>query len=326
MKTNSIENYQKEISELKKDSQKKERKIKDLKKEDDIYKSIFETNKAIKLLIDPETGKIIKANSAASNFYGYSVSEMKKMKITDINILPEKQVHIDMKKAIEEKKLFFQFKHRLASGEIRDVEVFSGPVTIQGKRLLYSIIHDVTKKKKAQREMKIMASVATELVKMQSLDEIYKYTAETIYKLLNENCIVTVVDYNFKDNSWHMQHISGLGKNLTEVSEMLGLDLNKLSGKISTQYYQKVTSGKLEEIEFDLPGLLNNRFTARMGNKLRKMLSLDKIFCITFKQNDEVYGNVTIISNKSTPKIEANLIETFVAQVSLFIQKKLAED
>jgi PAS domain S-box-containing protein len=37
----------------------------------------------------------------------------------------------------------------LAKGEIVDVEVFSGPITLNGKRLLYSIVHDITERKQA---------------------------------------------------------------------------------------------------------------------------------------------------------------------------------
>ncbi len=46
----------------------------------------------------------------------------------------------------------FNFSHRLANGNIRDVEVYSGPIVIQGKQHLYSIIHDVTERKKMEKE------------------------------------------------------------------------------------------------------------------------------------------------------------------------------
>jgi ATP/maltotriose-dependent transcriptional regulator MalT len=55
-----------------------------------------------------------------------------------------------MKRAKAEKRRTFYFKHRLASGKIRDVEVYSGPIKVYGRELLYSIIHDVTKRKQAE--------------------------------------------------------------------------------------------------------------------------------------------------------------------------------
>jgi len=49
-----------------------------------------------------------------------------------------------------EKRRIFYFKHRLASGKIRDVEVYSGPIKVYDRELLYSIIHDITKRKQAE--------------------------------------------------------------------------------------------------------------------------------------------------------------------------------
>lgn len=38
--------------------------------------------------------------------------------------------------------MFFKFKHRLSNGEIRDVEVYSGPINLNNQELLFSVVHD----------------------------------------------------------------------------------------------------------------------------------------------------------------------------------------
>ncbi|MBT4287438.1 MAG: PAS domain S-box protein, partial [Bacteroidetes bacterium] len=53
-----------------------------------------------------------------------------------------------------EKRKAFNFQHRLASGQVRDVEVYSGPIVDQGKTLLYSIIHDISKRKQNENKLK----------------------------------------------------------------------------------------------------------------------------------------------------------------------------
>jgi PAS domain S-box-containing protein len=119
----------------------------------DIHRQIFERNLAMQLLIDPETGWIVEANPAACAFYGYTREELIKRKITDINSLPVSEVHVAMGQATGERKNTFRFRHRLATGEVRDVEVHSGPIEVDGRRLLYSIIHDVTESERAQAEL-----------------------------------------------------------------------------------------------------------------------------------------------------------------------------
>ncbi len=108
------------------------------------YHQMFETNQAIKLVIDPRNGSIIEANQSAIKFYGYSKEKLLTLKITDINTLSSSQVKEEMLKAKNEERLYFNFKHRLASGEIRDVEVYSGPIETPEGILLYSIIHDIS--------------------------------------------------------------------------------------------------------------------------------------------------------------------------------------
>ena len=119
----------------------------------DIHRQIFEKNLAVQLLIDPDTGRIVEANPAACAFYGYAREELIQRKITDINSLPVSEVHAAMGQANGERRNTFRFRHRLATGEIRDVEVHSGPIEVDGRRLLYSIVHDVTDSERAQAEL-----------------------------------------------------------------------------------------------------------------------------------------------------------------------------
>jgi two-component system, chemotaxis family, sensor kinase Cph1 len=113
------------------------------------YREIFFNNHTVMILIDPTNLKIIDANSAAIDFYGYSREELLKMKISDINMLEEGLVKQEMQKAISKQKNNFLFKHRLSNGKVRDVQVYSGLTNYKGKKVLYSIIHDITEHKEA---------------------------------------------------------------------------------------------------------------------------------------------------------------------------------
>ncbi len=117
------------------------------------YRSLFQDNHAVMLLIDPATGDIVDANPAACAFYGFSRQELTARKITEINTLSPEQVFAEMELAKEDKRRQFHFRHRLAGGEVRDVEVFSGPLRLQGQDLLYSIIHDITARVQAEEAL-----------------------------------------------------------------------------------------------------------------------------------------------------------------------------
>ena len=117
------------------------------------YHQMFDRSLAVQLLIDPDDGRILDANPAAAEFYGYPRDVLQTMHIQEINILTPEEVQAEMERAASENKKHFQFRHRLASGEIRDVEAHSSPINIQGKTLLYSIIHDISDRVRAENAL-----------------------------------------------------------------------------------------------------------------------------------------------------------------------------
>ncbi|MGO9139356.1 MAG: PAS domain S-box protein [Syntrophales bacterium] len=121
-----------------------------LRRSEERYRSIFQRSHATTLLIDPNTGEIVDANTAACMYYGHTLAELKEMKITDINSLTREQVFEEMELAKTERRNHFVFSHRLANGEVRPVEVFSGPIELDGRHLLYSIVHDITERRRAE--------------------------------------------------------------------------------------------------------------------------------------------------------------------------------
>ncbi len=120
---------------------------------DERFRLIFEHHDAVMLLVEPEFGAIVDVNEAAARFYGYSRTQLCAMHITDINTLPPEQVAAERQRAKREKRNVFLFPHQLANGDIRTVEVHSSPVEVRGRLLLFSIVHDVTDRKKAEEEL-----------------------------------------------------------------------------------------------------------------------------------------------------------------------------
>ncbi|MEQ8351564.1 MAG: response regulator [Leptospiraceae bacterium] len=114
---------------------------------------VFRKNKAVQLLLEPATGRIIDANEAAIQFYGYEREELLKKTVIDINTATREEILAAMERARTAGQSHFDFRHQLKNGEIRDVEVYSGPLDFQGKTFLYSIVHDVTVRKQLEKEL-----------------------------------------------------------------------------------------------------------------------------------------------------------------------------
>lgn len=108
------------------------------------YFELFNEHSSIMLIIEVETGKIEFSNIAAQKFYGYSKVKLESMTIQEINILTPEEIEQERIAAYEEVRNHFVFKHRLASGEIRTVEVFSSPYVMENQAVVFSVIYDIT--------------------------------------------------------------------------------------------------------------------------------------------------------------------------------------
>ena len=125
-----------------------------LRESEEQYSALFSNSYSVSLLIDPETGRIVEANDAAVQYYGYPRERLLAMGIYDLNRLPEEKVVNNLVRAKGAKARHFQSVHYLAGGEKRYVEIYSGPIPVRGKPLFYSIIHDITDRKIAEAELK----------------------------------------------------------------------------------------------------------------------------------------------------------------------------
>jgi PAS domain S-box-containing protein len=136
-----------------KEEAKRKKAEKTLQESEEKFRRIFEDHSAVKLLIDPEGGNIIDANKSAADYYGWDRSELKQMNIRQLNLLPPDEVKRNIEAVLSENRTQFETRNNLKNGSERDVEVFSSKIKIGSRVVLHSIIHDITERKKAEKEL-----------------------------------------------------------------------------------------------------------------------------------------------------------------------------
>jgi len=126
----------------------------DLETSLELSRGLFENSPAVKLLVDPDSLCLVDANPAASRFYGWQREHMAGMPLERINVAPRELIAANVSKAMGGDFPPLNAAHRLASGEVRDVVIYSGPVHHGGKALLQSVIQDVTEREESRRELR----------------------------------------------------------------------------------------------------------------------------------------------------------------------------
>ncbi|MDZ4252424.1 MAG: PAS domain S-box protein, partial [Sulfuritalea sp.] len=117
------------------------------------YHSLFDSSHAVMLIIDPDSRAIVAANPAASDFYGWTREQLQGMNLAQINTLSLPELDAAVMRVLGRQQRSFEVRHRLADGSIRDVEVFSAPIRVGDRHLLYSIVHDISERKRAETHL-----------------------------------------------------------------------------------------------------------------------------------------------------------------------------
>jgi len=122
------------------------------------------------LMIEPDSGAILDANAAAQSFYGYDRATLRSMAVQDLNQLTPAQVQAERQLAKKEDRNFFIFRHALADGSIRTVEVHSTPLAFRGRPALLSIVHDISADRERQEELWHYKNRLEEMVDVKSAE------------------------------------------------------------------------------------------------------------------------------------------------------------
>ena len=118
------------------------------------YRQMFESHSSMQWLVDPKTQRLVDVNPAAANFYGYTREQMRQMNVPDLNILSPQEISTRLSQAKSNQRDYFMVPHRLASGEIRQMEIHSGPINVRGRPLIYAILHDITERLQAEESLR----------------------------------------------------------------------------------------------------------------------------------------------------------------------------
>lgn len=116
-----------------------------LKQSEKQFKDVFALNEAVMFMYDPESLQMVDVNNAALRFYGYERDAFLKLKLSDIKD-SNSEIDEDIALIVTKTKNHFNFKHRLANGQVKEVEIFATTLEVNGKPLVCSIIQDITER------------------------------------------------------------------------------------------------------------------------------------------------------------------------------------
>ncbi|MBD3226736.1 MAG: PAS domain S-box protein, partial [Candidatus Lokiarchaeota archaeon] len=144
---------------------------KKLRESEEKYRSLFENAPYSIFLIDMQ-GKILDCNQATIDLFGYSKGEIIGSSHRELKIHPEEKINSFIERFVKlikgkdvepiETKLYTKNQN------LKWVQIRSSLIQIGGKYLIQTIIQDIEKRKKAERELKGLNKLKSDLLKRTS--------------------------------------------------------------------------------------------------------------------------------------------------------------
>ncbi len=126
-------------------------------------RTVFEQSPDGILVIDMN-GNFIEFNEATHRQLGYSREEFERLRISDIDpIQSPEEIQANIKEVLDRGRAEFEVKHRAKGGEIRDVHVITQAFVLAGRTFFHTIWRDVTEYRRAEEEIRFLASIIENL-------------------------------------------------------------------------------------------------------------------------------------------------------------------
>ena len=180
--------------------------------------------------------------------------------------------------------------------------------------------------RKIEKELHKMSETAIEVAFLPQKEDIYSYIGTKIKEYIGTGIVgVNSIDEN--KSTLYVKTIVGINKRMMKIiQEELGIELSNftLSG-VYKQAIKELTRGRLVKVKGGIYNVFFKNFPKKICEKLEQLLGISEIYSIGLRRKGALFGNVTIITYKNT-QLNKEIIETFVNQMSVVLERKYAEE
>ena len=216
------------------------------------YRAAFEENASIKLLVDPKDGRIVDANEAAVSFYGYARAQLLDLRLSQLNGMRTEDFDRFFAQARAGQDQHAVLKQRLADGQTRRVEAYTGSIAEDERALLFCVIHDISERHATEQKLKLAASM-------------FAHTHEGIFycdadgRILDVNDAYTrLTGYKREEVLGHDYHVLEASRHRAEATATIWNAL-RADGNWRGEFWIRSKSGGIFVVLLDLSAITDDQ-------------------------------------------------------------------
>jgi PAS domain S-box-containing protein len=231
--------------------------------------------------------------------------------------------------ASQQKVLSFENRYRCKDGTYRWLQWNSAPAG----DLIYAAARDITERKRAEEEavqhvknMEYLSETAMGFVELPAEKDIYWFIGEKLRQLTGDAIYVSVNAYDQKTRKIEGRALLADDQHIQAILKTLGTDVRGMSFTLSEEAWDGLISGKLVRVPGGIYELFLGELPKAACDALEKLAGIGDIFAMGFASKGDLYGNAIIIMPEGSQLSNRDVVETFLRQAGVALQRKLAEE
>ena len=275
-------------------------------------------------------------NKARADFLGMPKANLEGRNIRDISITKEADVCIAGNSEVFDKKKQTRTEQwvRNGKGEERLLSIIRTPKLDEKGEVEYVICaaEDITERKKAEEEEKRhrkrienLSKTAMRFVEFSPDEDIYSFIGEQL-KALTGDSIVAINSMDTDSSILVTRAVLGLGNLSNSFIKLVGKYPEGMTYDSSTEDLSYLSDGKLHEYKKSLYDILLKTIPKPACDAIERICKMGKIYTIGFTKERELFGTAVIFLPKGAELEDEIIIEAFIKQAAIALQRKSAEE
>ncbi len=199
-------------------------------------------------------------------------------------------------------------------------------------KVVGGIFINILERRKAERQKRLYTQnleflfrTSTNFVEFPSEGDIYSFIARSLKELTNE-AFVSVNSYDTISNKLILQATDGDREKINMAEKLIGRTFNGMTFPVDEEAKNQLVSGKLLKIKGGLYEFSFKVIPPELCKKFEHDFNIGNIYTIGFTRKGELFGNVSIVTEKGRNLKKQDIIETFINQASVALHRKQAEE
>lgn len=198
-------------------------------------------------------------------------------------------------------------------------------VITERKNMELALIVAKEKAEESEAKFKLLNQLTSEMLMLQDMESIYTFIAENLHKHY-PNALVLVNSVDEAVQQSRLEAISGLdNKLIKKIIKIAGFNPFGKIYKLNDTHNSYFKTGNFIEFNGGLAEFSASEIPVFVANAFEKLIGLHKIYTIGINRDDELLATIHFLTFNKQVIVDENLIEVFVKQAGLVMQKKINE-